>query len=197
MLAAPDPPRVSILLLAAGRSSRFGRPKQLVPFKGTTLLRYLAAEAFASKASEVIVVLGSDHKLTRKELSGIPVRITENRGWKKGMSSSIKVGLKAAKNADAVLITLCDQPFVTHDLLNALIECFGSTAATLVACEYSGTLGVPALFPKQLFGELRKLEGDIGAKSIITRHRDEAQKVPFPRGSIDIDKPKDLEQLSV
>jgi len=92
----------------------------------------------------------------------------------------------------AALIILCDQPYITSQLLNRMMETFEKTRKLIVACEYENSLGVPALFDRKLFSELENLSGDRGAKQVILRHRNEVTSVPFPEGSIDIDTPKDF-----
>lgn len=188
----PTLPSISIILLAAGPSSRLGQLKQLLPYQGTTLLRYLAKQAIASGASEVIVVLGSNSEKTRKELGELSLKIVENRKWREGISSSIRIGLGNAHTADAVLIMLSDQPFVTTALLNSIMDPFITSGKPLVACEYSFTVGVPALFGKEFFEDLSSLRGDTGAKSILLRHSDRVYRIPFPQGSVDIDTEEDL-----
>lgn len=195
---APAPsssPSISIILLAAGPSSRLGQPKQLIPYQGTTLLRYLAKQAIASRASGVIVVLGSDSEKIRKELGGVSLKILENKEWKKGISSSIRIGLREARTADALLIMLCDQPFVTTALLDSMISPFVSSQKTLVGCDYASTVGVPVLFGKEFFEELSSLRGDTGAKGILLRHKDQIHHISFPSGSVDIDSYEDLKKI--
>lgn len=183
---------ISIILLAAGPSSRLGQPKQLLPYRGTTLLRHLANHAVASRASEVIVVLGSDKEQIRKELGGLSLKIVENKEWKEGTSSSIRIGLREARTADAVLIMLCDQPFVTTALLNSIMTPLISSQQNLVACDYASTVGVPALFGKEFFEELSHLRGDTGAKIILLLHKDQIHHISFPSGSVDVDTEEDL-----
>ncbi len=189
-----DPITVSILLLAAGSSSRLGRPKQLLPYRNTTLLRHLAAQAIASAASEVIIVLGSDSENMRRELKGLPLKIVENKDWEKGIGSSIRAGVREAGTAGAVLIMLCDQPLVTTSLLNSMIAAFSGNNS-LIACSYSSTVGVPALFGKEFFSELTQLKGDAGAKGVLLRHREKIHQISFPAGSIDVDTEEDVKML--
>ena len=186
---------VSILLLAAGSSQRLGRPKQLLPFRGTTLIRHLAAEALASKAREVTVVIGASAEAVRRELSDLGLNIRENNRWGEGLSASIRTGLETLpETAEGVLLMLCDQPLVTSSLLNTMIDHFAAPDG-IVACEYADTVGVPVLLSRKLVPELLLLSGDVGAKEVLKAHREEVSLIPFPGGALDIDVPGDLEQL--
>jgi molybdenum cofactor cytidylyltransferase len=115
------------------------------------------------------------------------------------MSSSIRVGLQALlamnPSLEAVAIALCDQPFVSSQTLDRMIETYRVTGQPIIASEYSGTLGVPALFSRNLFSELMALKSTEGAKKLIKKHIQEAFRVPFPEGEIDIDTPNDYERL--
>ena len=183
----------SIILLAAGASNRFGRPKQLIPFKGHSLLRHLAEVGLNSNAASVYIVLGAYADFLKHQLHGLNVGTVVNPDWNSGISSSVRTGVKdLSQSVKAVLLVLCDQPYVTSQLLNGMMETFEKTGKLIVACEYENSLGVPALFHRNLFGELENLSGDRGAKQIILKHRKEVACVPFPEGTIDIDSPKDL-----
>jgi molybdenum cofactor cytidylyltransferase len=190
------PPSVSILLLAAGASERFGKPKQLLLFGGCSLLRRTAEMASSSRARSVLVVLGYQMERMRKELVGLPVEVIVNRQWKEGMASSIRAGVqKLPPSTEAVLITVCDQPLISVEILNTIMSVYESDGKRLVASEYGGTLGVPALFHSEFYPHLLRLQGDKGAREIIYLHRSRAARVPFPGGAIDIDKPADFMAL--
>jgi len=183
----------SIILLAAGASNRFGRPKQLIPFKGHSLLRHLAETALASNAASVHIVLGAYADFLKHQLHGLKVHTIVNSDWNLGISSSVHAGVKdLGRSVKAALIILCDQPYVTSKLLNRMMETFEKTKKLIIACEYKNALGVPALFDRKLFGKLENLSGDRGAKQVIMKHRNDVASIPFPEGSIDIDTPEDL-----
>jgi len=188
-------------VLAAGASRRLPGPKQLLRFRGTTLLRRAAQTAVAAECGPVVVVLGaaSIAKQLRFELVDLDVRIVENARWKAGMSSSIRAGLDAVEQAvapDAVLIMTCDQPHVTATLLRQMVAAYRETHPPAVACAYAGTVGVPALFDRALFAELEALEHDQGAKRILERHLSRVVRLPFEEGAVDIDTPGDVLHLS-
>ena len=215
---------MAIVVLAAGGSSRLGRPKQLVRWRGRTLLRRAAETAVASvreagasvreagasvghparsaavAAGPVVVVLGAHARQMRSELEGLPVRVVVNRRWRDGIAGSLQTGVRAVRAASgrggpgAVLFVTCDQPYVTPRLLRSLVQRF-RRGAPIVACAYAGTLGVPALFDRTFFGELASLEGDAGATRLIERHRDVVRVVAFERGAADVDSPGDVDSL--
>jgi molybdenum cofactor cytidylyltransferase len=193
-----------LIILAAGASTRLGRPKQLVPFAGRSLLRHGAATALASVCRPVAVVLGAQADRLETELTGLSVTIVKNSKWETGISSSIHAGLAAmtlrggdggAGDVNSIVIMLCDQPLVSSGLLDRLVEVQGLTGRGIVAAEYGGTVGVPALFGRQYFAELAALTGDRGAKGIMARHAADVERVPFPQGSLDIDTEEDCQRL--
>lgn len=176
-----------------------GTPKQLLVYQGCTLIRHITEVAIASLCQPIAVVLGANAERIKPEISQLPVQIVENQQWEEGMSSSIRVGLEALlamnPNLDAVAIALCDQPFVSPQTLNQLVETYRFTGKPIIASEYAGTLGVPALFNRTLFSEIMALKSTEGARKLIKKHIQEVFGVPFPEGSIDIDTPNDYEQL--
>ena len=175
-------------------------PKQLLVYEGQTLIRRAVETALASVCRPVVVVLGANASAVGTELE-LPVIVTRNREWETGMGSSIRAGLEAALAADAdvdaVVVMLCDQPFVTAELIDTLIERRRETGKTIVGTEYRGTRGVPALFARGLFVELSALSGHEGARQIIRNHPDDTAVVPFVGAAIDIDTPQDYEALCV
>jgi len=188
-------------VLAAGASRRLPGPKQLLRVRGMTLLRHAAQTAVAAKCGPVVVVLGAAAlaRQLRFELVDLDVRIAENHRWKEGMSTSIQAGLDAleqGEKVDAALITVCDQPHVSEQLLEEMVEQYRRRRAPAVACAYAGTVGVPALFDRALFAELRTLEHDQGAKKVLEHHARSVVRIPFEQGTVDIDTPEDVRHLS-
>jgi len=193
--------KTGIILLAAGGSTRLGRPKQLVAFRGMPLIKYAAVTALITELPAV-AVLGSSSKRIRKELNDLAISAVVNPEWKKGLSTSIRKGLtvlrKEHSDLEAVIIMLCDQPGVTPDTLVRLAEKYESTGMPIVASKYGDTLGVPALFGYEMFGELLALEGESGAKSLIRRYEDTlVTNIHAPEALIDVDTSKDVESLKL
>ncbi len=190
-------PSIAVIILAAGASTRMGRPKQLLTHGGRTLLRNAAEMAVASVCRPIIVVLGAYEDQLQREIGGLPVQSVVNERWAEGLGSSIRAGLDAVERCDrecaaeAVLMMPCDQPFVTAAVINDLVTAYRSSGKGIIASEYDGTVGVPALFGREYFAELAALGGAAGAKQIIAVHASEVVRVPFPNGATDIDTPED------
>ncbi|MBB5035666.1 nucleotidyltransferase family protein [Prosthecobacter vanneervenii] len=189
----------AIIILAAGESSRMGRPKQLLSWQGQPLVRHVAEMALAVPNTSVHVVLGAHLEAVAEALQGLPLRLCTNESWSEGMGASVCAGLRAVLDdepaAAAVLFLLCDQPLITADLLCEMIRKHREGAALVATC-YQNTLGVPALFGASLYPELLALRGDQGAKKIIQRHRERAAVVPFPQAATDFDTYEDYERAA-
>jgi molybdenum cofactor cytidylyltransferase len=166
---------VSVIILAAGSSTRMGSSKQLLRWGEGTLLGHAVKTAMDSRAGHVLVVLGSNESAHLKALENLPVTIVSNPDWQKGMGSSLKVGLAAAREtSEAVIVMVCDMPFVTSQHLNNIIDHFTKTSQPIVASKYEDTVGVPALFSKKVFDELSRIGDEEGARKIIAKHKDAA-----------------------
>ena len=187
------------VILAAGSSSRMGSPKQILQFRGESLLRRAALAALGAGCSPVIVVTGAHAELSRRELEGLDAREVLNPDWETGMASSINAGieglLREDPDASAAVLMLCDQPHVTADVLSSLISAHRVTHRPVIASTYGGSFGVPALFGRPLFAELARLEGGAGAKQVIQRYASEAHFVPFAGGEVDVDTRDDFSRL--
>ena len=188
-----------IVLLAAGASTRLGQPKQLLKYKGKTLLKHAVDVAIESGASKVVVVLGANADQLENETSQAGAKIARNTDWEEGMASSIRHGLtgllKTDPELEAVIFLVCDQPFVTTKLLQELLEEYRASGKSMVASAYGDSIGTPALFDKTIFGSLLKLEGDAGAKKVLKASPGLVSTVNFPEGNIDIDTLADYEKL--
>jgi molybdenum cofactor cytidylyltransferase len=187
-----------IVILAAGGSSRLGRPKQLLPWRGTTLLRHAVQTALASSARPVAVVLGSDSANMQSQLDALDVKIVLNPHWQRGIGTSIRAGVAALaqEKLDAIALLLCDQPLIESAMINRLIAEFSSSAKPICAARYAGTLGTPAIFAASLFGELSALADDQGGKAILKRHPAEIHAVDLPAAETDLDTEQDIERLN-
>jgi molybdenum cofactor cytidylyltransferase len=190
---------VGLIILAAGASTRMGTPKQLLDYQGHSFIRHIADIAIASVCQPIIVVLGAYAERIQPELNDLPVQVVKNHQWREGMTVSIQAGLNALltgnNHLEAIAIALCDQPFLSSQILNRLVEAYRSTDKPIIASEYAGTLGVPVLFNNTLFSELLALKTTEGAKKLIHKHYPQVFSIAFPEGAIDIDTPKDYEQL--
>ena len=192
-------PQVGIIILAAGSSSRFGEPKQLLKFEAETLLRRTVESAIKSDCFPVVAVLGANFEKIKNEVIDLECQIVFNVDWQTGMSSSIKIGVEKmseiAPNISAVVIALCDQPFIKSEHFNQLVEKFLDVKKPIIASFYIETFGVPALFAQEMFDDLSKLEGEKGAKEIIRKNPDLVEKLFLTEAEFDIDTQEDFENL--
>jgi len=188
-----------IVILAAGASTRLGKPKQLLQYHGKTLLNHAVNEAINAKADAVVVILGKNADLFKNEIDNEKIRVVINKNWEEGMASSVRLGLdtllKIKPYMDAVIFMVCDQPYISSLILNELITAQQKTTKQIVTCNYGETIGPPALFHKKYFRELAKLKGDVGARNIIQQNMNDVTTILFPEGKIDIDTEEDYEAL--
>jgi molybdenum cofactor cytidylyltransferase len=198
-VAVTDLAGVGAVVLAAGASTRIGVPKQLLQFGGEAMLRRAASVALKAGCRPVVVVTGANATSSREALRGLDVREAENQQWESGISSSVRVGIEAVVTASpqtaAVVLMLCDQPFVTREIIAQLVAAHLETGCSIVASRFGGSYGVPALFGKVHFAELATLKGATGAKQVIQKHLPKVHLLSFPEGEIDIDTPEDLARL--
>ncbi len=185
------------ILLAAGTSSRMGRPKQLLDWGGIPLVRHVAEQALASQMTGLVIVIGAAANAVRAALAGLdgPVLIVENPDYASGQASSLRAGLGALPStARAALVLLVDQPLVTPGLLDKLIAAYGEHPASLalIPC-YKGRRGNPVLLASGLFSELQGLVGDVGARDVLAAHAAEVVKIAVddPAVEADMDTPED------
>jgi molybdenum cofactor cytidylyltransferase len=195
---AASGPLVSAVVLAAGSSRRLGRPKLALPVSGEPMIRRVARAAIESRCGDVIVVLGASAETYRPLLDGLAVRIVDNPLHAEGMSSSIRAGVEAVPSATiGIVLLLADQPFVSTATIDRLVVEAATSGLRIVASSWGGVAGPPAYFDRALFGELRGLTGDHGARAVIERHAAECTLLPLDTGvAADIDTPEDLTRLS-
>ncbi len=190
--------KIGTIILAAGDSSRLGgEPKQLLTYKGQSLMRRVTESALALQRGPVVVVLGANRERIVPELAGLPITLVDNASWPTGQASSLKTGLAALylthKDIEAVLVLHTDQPLVSVGLLLHMLDVRHDDGKGIVACRYETQLSVPALFDRDYITQLLQLEGDKGVKWVIGRHRDDCTEVPFEAGAIDLDSKRDVE----
>ncbi|WP_034229122.1 nucleotidyltransferase family protein [Aquimarina pacifica] len=192
-----DQIKVGIVLLAAGNSSRMGSPKQLLRFGNTTLLGVTIENALASKASTIACVLGANADIIKKSILSYDIEIVINSQYSNGLGSSIATGVThlLPHTLDAVVVLLADQPFITSDYIDMLITSVAKDTQYVIASDYNGKKGVPAIFPEKYFDKLLKLNKDTGAKKILNSKEIKVKTVATKPNLLDIDTLKDYESL--
>jgi molybdenum cofactor cytidylyltransferase len=186
--------RTAAIVLAAGGATRFGQPKLLLPWNGTTLLGQVVDRALAAGSIDVvIVVVGCEGERVAAAVSDRPVRVVVNEAWAEGQSSSVRVGLAALPTGvSAALFLLGDQPEVTPEVIEALVQRHRQTLAPIVVPSYRGQRGNPVLFDRAAFAELGQLRGDVGGRVLIERFQQSVERVAFDAPPpFDIDTPED------
>lgn len=168
------------IILAAGSSSRLGRPKQLLPLGDRPVLAHTLANAQAAALDGLIVVLGHEAATIQEQIDFGAARVVINDAYREGQSTSLRVGLAALPpDADAALFILGDQPLISPAILDALIAARRSSAAPIVMPTYGGRRGNPVLIASALFPELATITGDQGGRGIIRAHAAEVREVPI------------------
>lgn len=191
--------KIEVLIMAAGASRRLGQPKQLLEYKGETLLRRISKEALKAQIGNLTVVLGFDHINIKKEITDLKLDVFINEEWEEGLGASIRNGLKHVLNknpqTDAILLSMVDQPFIDATHLKKLVNAYNAARQMIIASAYSGTFGVPVLIDCFYFDMLKELKGDEGGKKIFVNYIKDIVEIPFIAGAIDIDEKKDLKSL--
>ncbi|OHX65329.1 nucleotidyltransferase family protein [Flammeovirga pacifica] len=189
--------KVGVLIIAAGGSKRLGKPKQLLEYKGSTLLQHSIDKAKNLHNAEIAVVLGAYYDELYPVIENEGVHIIKNENWSNGQGGSIATGVSYFANHQdrfsKVLIMLSDMPLVKVSHLGNLIE--KSKDTKIVMSKYDGFTGVPAVFDQMVFPELTLLEGNFGAKSIVRKNKHSfgsvESRVPF----LDVDTESDYLKL--
>jgi molybdenum cofactor cytidylyltransferase len=188
--------KIGGVILAAGGSSRFGEPKQLLAWKGVPLIRHVAIAALKAGLSPVVVVIGAASEEVESVINTLPLRIVNNFKWATGVSSSIKTGIAAISNEVGGAVFLqADQPQIPSSLIKSLVEAHETTLSPIIAPQIDGQRGNPVLFDSCTFPKLLSLEGDIGGRALFGKFP--VQWVPWhdPNILIDIDSPEDYRKF--
>jgi molybdenum cofactor cytidylyltransferase len=196
------PPTAGILL-AAGESTRFGEPKQLLTLSGRFLIEWALAAALGSNLDHVVLVLGCEHERIRRCLGSSTAHpkceILVNPDYSSGQSTSLQAGLlRIRHDFPSTMFLLGDQPLVDAALINLLLQRYAVSEKPICVPTHRGTRGNPTLFASRFYPEILKLAGDKGARDIIAAHPDQvlAVKIPDPRVFLDIDRREDIEKIA-
>ncbi|MGZ3663261.1 MAG: nucleotidyltransferase family protein [Ktedonobacterales bacterium] len=190
--------RVVAIVLAAGRSSRMGEHKLLLPLGGRPLVTYAVDAACRSSADAVIVVVGHNASDVTAALAGMRCRTIVNESYADGMATSLRAGIAAlSSDVAGALVILADQPLVTSTMVNLILAAAIREPQAIHAASYNGKRGNPVYFPRRLFGELLKVSGDEGGRSVIARHSGVVRLVALPckDAALDVDTPGEYERL--
>ena len=190
---------ISGLILAAGASQRFGPPKQLLPYRGTTMLGWVVDQAQrAAGLDEVVVVLGRAAEEVRERIDFGMARVVENPVFGEGCASSYRAGIGALNSESAaIMIILGDLPGVTPEIIDRLADEWREQDAPIALCSYQGRKGHPMIFARSMFPQLVDLHGDKAAWKLVDANTSVVQEVqfnfPYPD---DINTPADFERLT-
>ncbi|MDB4404629.1 nucleotidyltransferase family protein [bacterium] len=191
---------IAILILAAGNSSRMGRPKQLLPWKNTSLLNHSIQLAHDLNQGETYVVLGAHRDVITPHIRYQNINLICNDNWSFGIGASISEGIKVILNSkssyDGALIMLADQPLLHTNYLTSLIKFFNTESEQIIASSYGDkSVGVPAIFHRSFFKELSQLTKNFGAKKVIKRHMNRVKILEALQLITDIDTQADYDNL--
>jgi molybdenum cofactor cytidylyltransferase len=188
---------IAAVVLAAGRSTRMGRPKLTLEIAGRTMLHHVVDHVRQSRCDGIVLVVGEAADRVARDVRGPGVQIVINERYGEGMGTSIAAGISALPpECEAAIIVLGDQPRVTAAAIDALIDAYRTTGKPLVASRYGGGPGAPTLIGRALFDEARRLGGDTGGRRLIERHPDLVHEVPLsPDLAADLDTPEEFARV--
>ena len=191
---------VAAIVLAAGSGSRMGQLKQLLSFDGQTLVENAVRVALDAGFDPIIVVVGAQSASVRKMIASKHVVIVENEQWQSGMGSSISAGVRQLRelgtDSAAVAILLVDQPLVTASHLREMKKLLSQPGTKIVAAQYTGVLGVPVIFKRDLFSVLAALEPQVGARLLLRDRNQAIMPFDLPEAAVDVDTPEDFAALT-
>jgi molybdenum cofactor cytidylyltransferase len=184
------------IILAAGESRRFGKPKAMLDWKGKPFIRHITETALLAGLNPIILVLGAVVEPVAKSLNDLPIQIVKNEEWQHGQSTSIRSGISALMNfTGSAIFMLCDQPQVSVDLLESLIETHQGTLSKIVCPQVEGKRATPVLFDRDTYRDLMTLQGDTGGRALFSKFP--ITWLPWHDASIslDVDTPDDYQKL--
>jgi molybdenum cofactor cytidylyltransferase len=190
------------IILAAGASTRFGQPKQLLQLNSKYMVEWVLEAALRTRLKRIILVLGYAHQKIQQalgqKLNHPKLQIEINPHYKDGQSGSLQIGLSCVRDTyPAVMFLLADQPLVDAVTLNFLLKQFWSSHQTICVPSFAGKIGNPCIFSSYFYPQIMQISGDIGARRIIKANPKQVHEVPIqnPHFFLDIDTPADLEKI--
>ena len=189
--------KINLILLASGNSIRFKGNKLLTQVNNKPMYMNVVEKIFKLNFNKIILV--TQYEEIKEELSKYPIQVVMNENSELGISHSIKLGINEDMEADAYMFMVCDQPFISLESLEKLIDRFLRSNKGMACVEYEGSLGNPTIFSVKYKHELLSLNGDIGGKAIIKKHLDDLEKVKIIHEVelVDIDTREELDMLKL
>ena len=191
---------ISIIVLAAGKSTRFGENKLLYRLGNKTVIERVVESALGSQADEVLLVLGYEAERLERVISETGCRFIYNTNFEEGQSSSVKTGLASvARNSKAILIMPGDIALISSQAIDKVIEEYRITRVPIIVAAHQGKLGHPILFDKSLFHEITQINEETqGLKAIVKKYWTKIKKVEVGSKEVlfDLDTREDLDKLS-
>jgi molybdenum cofactor cytidylyltransferase len=193
---------IAAVVLAAGESSRMGRPKALLPIEGTSFIERIVAALQRTEAAKIVVVLGHNAASLREKIARLPVTFIVNPDYKKGQLSSLQAAIRyllslpEPERPEGMLVHLVDHPYIDAELVDIMIRRFRESQSLIVVPRCGARRGHPVLFSAALFGELLDAPVDQGAKAVVNAHREETLEIETDQAgiTIDIDTPEEYRQ---
>jgi len=177
------------IILAAGKSSRMGKIKQLLPFRGNSILGHVINNCLKSSLRQIIVVLGYRARQIQQAVNFHGVKVVVNKDCCQGLSSSLRVGLSyISDSCDGVLFVLGDQPLVDESVIDALIKGFYESHAPIIVPYYRGRRGNPVFIGRSLFHQLEmNLKADMGARPLLKKFNKQIKEINIMKASVNFD----------
>ncbi len=185
---------INAIILAAGRSKRMGKPKPLLRFNDQTFLEQIISVLKHSDVDRITVVLGAEADTIRKSVDLTGTNIVINQDYQRGQLSSLTAGIKESpEDTEAILICLVDNPFITEEVVNKIVQTFKETNNPIIVPVFEKERGHPTLFSRSLFNELLSAPEEKGARHVLYSNEDKVLELEVSeRGiSIGIDTPDD------
>jgi CTP:molybdopterin cytidylyltransferase MocA len=181
------------LILAAGAGTRFGGTKQLAPLRGRPLLEHAVQAMLGADLDRVVVVLGHEAQLIRSRVAFGAAELVVASEWATGQAASLRAGVRSVLGADAVAITLGDQPFITSSVITESLRQLDGYDA--VRAMYEGKPGHPVVFGRPVIEAVGSIEGDVGARDILSRFNVNRWDASSLASAVDVDTVAELEAL--
>ncbi len=194
---------IAAVVLAAGASSRMGRPQALLPIDGVRFIEKIVSSFQSTKVGKILVVLGHNAEEMRQKIADLPVLIVVNNEYKKGQLSSLVAAIRdiqsrqSSAELDGILVHLVDHPYVNPILVDVMIDRFYESKKLIVVPRYHGRRGHPVIFSRSLFSELQDTPLDQGAKAVVHAHQKDTLEIDTEDEgvTIDIDTPEEYRQF--